>query len=112
MWQFATYGEDMLATKNKTRSKPSRLNIRISTDVKDRVARAASLLGQDLTEFTVSTLGERASEVIAKHEHIVLSDQEYQFFLELMERPARKPSKYAKKALTEYKKIINQDRKA
>lgn len=102
----ATCHVDMLGVKNRSRSKPSRLNIRLSSDIKDKVMRAAAILGQDLTEFTVSTLGQRASEIIESHEQILLSEKEYEFFLNYMDKPARKPSRYSMKALVEYKRQI------
>lgn len=96
----------MLAVKNRSKTKPCRLNIRLSSDIKDKVTRAAAILGQDLTEFTVSTLGKRASEVIDSHEQIVLSEKEYKFFLNYMDKPAQKPSKYSMNALADYKRQI------
>lgn len=90
----------------KERKKPqqSRLNVRVSPEIKARIARAADILDQDLTEFAVSTLNERAVNVIDKHDHIVLSAEEYRFFLDALDEPAKEPSEYSRRALAEYRR--------
>ena len=92
----------------KERKKPqqSRLNVRVSPEIKARIARAADILDQDLTEFAVSTLNERAVDVIDKYDHIVLSAEEYQFFLDALDKPASEPAEYSLKALAEYRRGV------
>ena len=87
----------------------SRLNIRISPEIKDRVARAAHILGQDLTEFTSSTLSRHADEILDNHEQILLSESDYNFFLAELEKPATKPSDYARKAMEDYRRVFKHD---
>ena len=62
----------------------SRLNVRLSPEIKERITRAASILGQDLTEFAAVTLNDRAEEVIEKHSVLQLSREEHKFFLDFM----------------------------
>lgn len=66
--------------RNKNHQSPSRMNFRLASEVKARVARAAALAGQDLTEFAVAALSEKADETIEKQESVFLSRRDYKFF--------------------------------
>ncbi len=82
----------------------SRLNFRLAPEIKERVARAASLSGQDLTEFAVATLVEKADEVIKQYDQILLSGEDYHFFLEaLSATEIPPPSERSLKAATRYR---------
>ena len=72
-------------SRNKNQPGPSRMNFRLASDVKARIARAAALTGQDLTEFAVAALSEKADETIEKHESVFLSRSEYNFFLGVLD---------------------------
>ena len=65
-----------LMTQNK-----DRMNFRLDPEIKERVARAAAITGQGLTDFAVSALSERADEVLARHESLLLTGEDYKFFL-------------------------------
>lgn len=79
--------------KGKRKGTESRLNFRLATEVKNRIARAAALTGRDLTEFAVAALNEKADEVIQSHDHILLDSKDYRFFLEaLSSKKTAKPS--------------------
>lgn len=70
----------------------SRLNVRLSSNVKMRIARAAHILDQDLTEFAVSTLNDRAVEVLEKHEAFELSESQRQAFFDILDGVSPKPT--------------------
>lgn len=97
----------MVLEKEKVTS--SRLNVRLSPDVKARISRAAHILGQDLTEFTSSTLGRYADEIIDNNEQILLSESDYRFFISELEKPATKPSEYSKRATEDYCRIFKRN---
>ncbi|HEX8377985.1 MAG TPA: DUF1778 domain-containing protein [Pedobacter sp.] len=65
----------------------SRMNIRLAPAIKERVARAATLSGQDLTEFAVATLSEKADLAIERHDHLLLGSEEHEFFLNALAEP-------------------------
>ncbi len=96
----------MTIVKERKALDQSRLNIRLSSEIKARIARAATILDQDLTEFTVATLNEKAVEIIEKHDQVVLSPEEYKFFLDALDEPAKEPSEYSLKALEKYRRGI------
>ena len=58
-----------------------RMNFRLDPEIKERVARAAAITGQGLTDFAVSALSEKADEVLGRHESLLLTSEDYQFFL-------------------------------
>lgn len=82
----------------------SRMNIRLAPAVKERVARAAALSGQDLTEFAVATLSEKADIVIERHDHLLLGSEDHEFFLNaLAEATVSKPSERSRSAAERYR---------
>jgi uncharacterized protein (DUF1778 family) len=92
------------AKSARMHSPDSRLNFRLAREVKDRVARAAALTGQDLTEFAVAALNEKACEVIEQHDHLLLESDDYQFFLgSLGNHDNPRPSKHSRLAAERYK---------
>lgn len=83
----------------------SRMNFRLSREVKQRVAKAAAITGQDLTEFAVAALSEKADEVIERHDQLLLGSEDYNFFLEVLEdKHPSKPSEHSLKAAAEYRR--------
>lgn len=82
---------------------PDRLNFRLAPEIKARVVRAAALTGQALTDFAVSTLSEKANEIITRYESIVLNKADYQFFLNALAE-AGEPSARARAAAARYRK--------
>lgn len=85
----------------------SRMNIRLATNVKERVARAAALSGQDLTEFAVATLSEKADTVIERHDHLLLGSEQHDFFLNaLSETSIREPSDRSRSAAEKYRQGV------
>jgi uncharacterized protein (DUF1778 family) len=73
---------------NITTANP-RLAFRMKPELKERIEEAAALLGLNLTDFVLSTLSERASEVVERHRYITLSDRDRNRFLEALNRPGR-----------------------
>ena len=94
--------------QNKNHQSPSRMNFRLASDVKSRVARAAALAGQDLTEFAVAALTEKADETIEKHESVFLSRSDYNFFLEVLDgkdsNVAAEPSECSRASADKYRR--------
>jgi uncharacterized protein (DUF1778 family) len=82
----------------------SRLNFRLAPTVKERVMKAAALSGQDLTEFAVATLSEKANLVIEQHDNVLLGSEEHEFFLKALADPTvSEPSERSRKAAEKYR---------
>jgi len=91
-------------TQKKNIQQQSRLNFRLAPEIKERVARAAALTGQDLTEFAVATLSEKADEVIGRHDQMLLGSEDYDFFLNALEEQPDEPSEKSRKVAANYRR--------
>lgn len=74
-----------------------RIELRVSTDVKATLARAAALTRQDLTSYILSASLPRAEEDLKRAEQVALSARDTQRVLALLETPP-KPNDRLKKA--------------
>ncbi len=88
--------------KKAQTSEKDRMHFRLDPKIKARVARAAAITGQGLTDFAVSTLSEKADEILARHDTILLTSDEYGFFLNALAED-RKPSKRSRPAAQRYR---------
>lgn len=77
---MAVTNRKKVMTQNK-----DRMNFRLDPEIKERVARAAAITGQELTDFAVSALSEKADEVLGRHESLLLTSEDYQFFLSALD---------------------------
>lgn len=75
-------------TLSTTTANP-RLAFRMKPELKERIEEAAALMGLSLTDFVLSTLSERAAEVLERHRRLTLSDRDRDRFLEALNRPGR-----------------------
>ena len=88
-------------TKNQT-MEVDRMNFRLSTEIKAKIIKAAAITGQQLTDFAVSTLNEKANEILEQHNSIILKSEDYNFFLESLSEE-KEPSTFSLKAASHYK---------
>ncbi len=88
--------------KKTTTANKDRMHFRLAPDIKARVARAASIAGQGLTDFAISALTQRADEILERHHHVSLDAAAYGFFLESLDH-ATKPSSASRAAATRYR---------
>src|SRR6266705_4274600 len=108
MWQIATYGQGaeimtFAKAKKVSTANKDRMHFRLNPDIKARVARAAAITGQGLTDFAVSALSERANEILERHDTVTLDAEDYSFFLRSLDR-SRKPSKSSLAAAARYRR--------
>lgn len=92
----------MSTVKKASGTDKARMNFRLPGEIKKRVARAAAISGQEMTDFAVSTLSERADEVIERHTRIVLNGEDHNFFLRALEDNSRVPSARSRVAAERY----------
>ncbi len=62
----------------------TQFNIRMAVDNKLKVERAARVTNQSLTEFAEAAVVQRAEEVLERQERILLSDRDFERFVQLM----------------------------
>ena len=90
-------------TKKVNTVNKDRMHFRLAPDIKARVARAASITGQGLTDFAISALSERANEILERHDTVLLDAEAYGFFLESLDHRG-KPSQTSRAAAARYRR--------
>ncbi len=83
---------DTATVQTNRLAKNARLEARVTIEQKQLLERAASLRGQNLTEFMVSVLAEAATKTILDSETISLTDRDRQAFAAALLNPPA-PSK-------------------
>ncbi len=81
--------------------KDVQFNFRTALENKEKVERAARIAKQTLTEFAETAVIERAESTLARHESILLSDQDFDRFVELMSAETA-PTKKARREAKEF----------
>jgi uncharacterized protein (DUF1778 family) len=104
---IAFYKSMELSTDNTNRiKKNARLEARVTIEQKNLMERAASLRGQNLTEFMVAVLAEAATQIIKDRELIELTDLDRQAFAEALLNPVP-PSDHAYADAQWYQQLMN-----
>lgn len=75
-------------TNSTTKTKNARLEARVTLEQKQLMERAASLRGQNLTEFMISVLADAATQTIKDRELIELTQRDRLAFAEALLNPA------------------------
>ena len=86
-----------------TTAQSARLDIRLDPDRKHLIEQAASLLGQSISAFTVSSAVRQASEIVERFGTFSLSDHDRDAFLAVLDNPS-KPNTRLKKAFKAHDK--------
>jgi uncharacterized protein (DUF1778 family) len=68
-----------------TSQRDERIDLRVSSDLKTLLSRAASYAGMSLSSFLVSSAADRAKEVVAEHETLTLSPRDWDAFLSALD---------------------------
>lgn len=76
-------------------SRDDRVDVRLSSDTKTLIARAAAYAGMSVSTFLVSVARERAKALVAEHETVMLSPRDWSAFLAAMDKPRRRRPKLA-----------------
>jgi uncharacterized protein (DUF1778 family) len=83
----------------------SRLEARISAEVKALVLRAAELEGRSLTDFVSAAIVAEACRVIERHQALVLSLADSEAFVEALLNPPQ-PNEALKAAARSYRQVM------
>ena len=76
-------------------------NIRMAVENKIKVERAARAANQSLTEFAEAAVVQRAEEVLERQERILLSERDFERFVQLMASEAE-PTETALREAAEF----------
>ena len=69
--------------------KDARLDFRVTAEQKQSIEEAAAIEGRSVTDFSATTLIERAQEVIQRDRQLRVDAERFDAFADLMDRPAR-----------------------
>jgi uncharacterized protein (DUF1778 family) len=97
---------DTATVQTNRLAKNARLEARVTIEQKQLMERAASLRGQNLTEFMISVLADAATQTILDSELIALTDRDRQAFAAALLNPPA-PSKQAIADAQWYNQLIN-----
>ena len=81
----------------------ARLNFRVPSELKQTIQQAAAHLGQSVSDFAVSTLGETARRVIEQHHVTQLSNRDRDLFISLLDDASAEPNRALVAAAEKYK---------
>ena len=70
--------------------KQERMHIRLDTLSKQKLEKAASYSHKKLSEFVLSQSLAAAETIISEHEHLTLSNNDWDLFLDALENPPTK----------------------
>lgn len=87
---------DRLISTNGRRSE--RLEARISSELKDFFVRAATLRGQSLTDFIITTVTEAAQQVVREQDILDLTKRDQLLFADALLNPPEPSSKLSSAA--------------
>lgn len=100
------------ASGSKTKQKKSsavkassRLDFRIAPENKRVIEKAATINGQSVSDFAVSTLLKSAREVLERHGQTRLSERDRDAFLELLDNPPE-PNEALREAVKNYRRRV------
>ena len=80
----------------------ARLDFRIEARTKESIAQAAALCGQTVSDFAKSALASKAAEVIQRSRVTLLTDDEWQRFMKIVDSDAE-PNARLKRAAKRYR---------
>ena len=86
-----------------SKTKDSRLDLRVTLEEKQLLERAAALKGVSVTAYTLFHVLPAAKQEIDSHERVVLSERDRDLFMSAMENPPELKGKL-KSAIEKYRK--------
>ncbi|MDQ6992451.1 MAG: DUF1778 domain-containing protein [Mariprofundus sp.] len=84
-----------------THARSSRLELRLSSDVKSLLQQAADAMGKKLSEFVIDSARHEAVDVIADRRVFLLDDQRMAEFEAILDRPVQENAKLKKMMATD-----------
>ena len=84
----------------------ARLNVRLPAKLKEIIEEAATLSGQSVSDFAVSSLVQTAQQVIEQRGVTELSNRDREVFVAMLDDSGAKPNKALKDAAARYRKHL------
>jgi uncharacterized protein (DUF1778 family) len=90
-----------MSASSKTKTKVNRIDLRVNSEQKELLEKAASLKGLSLSAYLLSHGLEAAKAELEKHQKLVLSDRDRDLFLSLIVNPPE-PNQSLKDAMKKF----------
>lgn len=87
-----------------TGSKSDRLEVRVSSEEKETLETAAAIAGLSISAYLRTRLLQQAQAEIAAQQNLVLSQKDWELFVEVLDNPPEANSDL-KSALAEYRQV-------
>lgn len=84
--------------KSQESPRNERLDLRISTEIKSLVARAAEYSGTTMTAFVIEAARDRAMKLIDQNERVVLNNEARDVLLDALANPPAPPARLRRAA--------------
>jgi uncharacterized protein (DUF1778 family) len=94
----------MKSTRSET-TKNDRLELRLPSQKKQLLARAATVRGQTVSEFVTLSALKRARKILANEETLILPEEDREVFFEALESPPE-PKNDLKKAFARHMLVV------
>ena len=91
--------------KKATKAKNGRLELRLASQTKELLARAATVRGQSVSEFVTASALSRARKILATEESVILAEMDRDVFFQALENPPE-PSDALKRAFSRHKELV------
>ncbi len=88
--------------------KTERLAVRVSSDHKRMIERAAALSGQSVASFVIGHSREAAERIVKRNARMRLNAEESKRFVDGLLAPARKVPKAVKDAFEDYRQTVRE----
>jgi uncharacterized protein (DUF1778 family) len=90
-----------MSASSKTKTKVNRIDLRVNSEQKELLEKAASLKGLSLSAYLLSHGLEAAKAELEKHQSLVLNDRDRDLFLSLIVNPPE-PNQSLKDAMRKF----------
>lgn len=87
----------------------ARINVRLSSELKQTIEQAAAALGQTVSDFTISTVVREARQVLHEANTTRLSNRDRDRILKALDAQDARPNDALKAAARRYKKRISEN---
>jgi uncharacterized protein (DUF1778 family) len=91
--------------KEASKTKNGRLELRLASQKKELLARAATVRGQSVSEFVMASALLRARKILATEESLMLSELDRDVFFQALENPPEATYEL-KKAFSRHKELV------
>jgi uncharacterized protein (DUF1778 family) len=85
----------------------SRINFRLSSELKKTIEDAAAEMGQSVSDFAISTLVQSARKILQEQQATRLSERDRKRFAAVLDDESSKPNDALMKAAKRYKKQVD-----